>query len=395
VTVTGGIVNGGIGNVVDVVELLESLVTIDSQNPSLQPDSPGEGPLARYVGEWLQRHGIDVSLHEALPDRPNVVATLPGSTGAPTLLFEAHLDTVPCPPGGIGLRREGDRLHGRGTCDTKASLAAMMAALVDLAERDQPRATVVLAGVVDEEFTMHGAAALVDSLPPVLGAVIGEPTSLLPIRAHNGFMRVKLHAHGRAAHSSKAHLGQNAVVDASRAIVALADSLGEDLRTRGGHRLIGPALLTPTMVRGGIAPNVVPDSCEVTLDRRLAPGEQVQDALDELRAAIEAVPAEGTLCLGEPAIGLPGVETAADHPLVVMLTKAIAEVVGEEHEAGGVPYSTDACRLGGVGGIDCVVFGPGSIDQAHTDNEWVDLREVEQAVPILVRLAELAGDVAS
>lgn len=382
-------------SVVDVVGLLEMLVTIDSQNPSLQPDSPGEGPLARYVADWLEGHGIDVSLHDVLPDRPNVIATLPGSPGAPTLLFEAHLDTVPCPPGGIGLRREEGRMHGRGTCDTKASLAAMMAALVDLADRDQPRATVILAGAVDEEFMMQGAAALVDSVPPVLGAVIGEPTSLLPIRAHNGFIRVKLHAHGRAAHSSKAHLGQNAVVDASRAIVALADSLGEDLRTRGGHRLIGPALLTPTMVRGGIAGNVVPDACEVTLDRRLAPGERVQDALDEIRIAIEAVPTEGALCLAEPSIGLPGVETPADHPLVALLTRAIADVLGDERDVGGVPYSTDACRLGGVGGIDCVVFGPGSIDQAHTDHEWVDLCEVEQAVPILVRVAEIAGDVAS
>jgi len=380
---------------VDVVGLLEALVATDSQNPSMQPDSPGEGPLAQHVADWLERHRIDASLHDALPGRPNVIATLPGSPGAPTLLFEAHLDTVPCPPGGIGMRREGDRMHGRGTCDTKASLAAMMAALVDLADRDQPRATVVLAGVVDEEFTMQGAASLIDTVPPVLGAVIGEPTSLLPIRAHNGFIRVKLHAHGRAAHSSKAHLGQNAVVDASRAVVALADSLGEDLRRRRGHRLIGPALLTPTMIRGGIAGNVVPDECEVTLDRRLAPGEQVQDALDEMRSAIEGVPTEGTLRIGDPSIGLPGVETAADHPLVIMLTKAIADVVGEEHEAGGVPYSTDACRLGGVGGIECVVFGPGSIDQAHTDNEWVDVREVVQAVPILVRLAELAGDIAS
>ena len=380
---------------VDVVGLLEALVATDSQNPSMQPDSPGEGPLAQHVADWLERHRIDASLHDALPGRPNVIATLPGSPGAPTLLFEAHLDTVPCPPGGIGMRREGDRMHGRGTCDTKASLAAMMAALVDLADRDQPRATVVLAGVVDEEFTMQGAASLIDTVPPVLGAVIGEPTSLLPIRAHNGFIRVKLHAHGRAAHSSKAHLGQNAVVDASRAVVALADSLGEDLRRRRGHRLIGPALLTPTMIRGGIAGNVVPDECEVTLDRRLAPGEQVQDALDEMRSAIEGVPTEGTLRIGDPSIGLPGVETAADHPLVIMLTKAIADVVGEEHEAGGVPYSTDACRLGGIGGIECVVFGPGSIDQAHTDNEWVDVREVVQAVPILVRLAELAGDIAS
>jgi len=333
-----------------------------------------------------------VTTHDALPGRPNVIAILPGSPGAPNLLFEAHLDTVPCPAGGIGFRIDEQRIYGRGSCDTKASLAAMMVALVRLASSGERRATVLLAGVVDEEATMKGAAALVSVVPPVLGAVIGEPTSLLPIRAHNGFIRVKLHAHGRAAHSSKAHLGHNAVVDASRAVVALTDTLGRDLRERG-HQLIGPALLTPTMISGGIAPNVVPDGCEVTLDRRLSPGEVVQDALDEIRAAVDAVPTEGTLCLGEPSVGLAGVETPADHPLVVMLSRAIGEVLGQEHEAGGVPFSTDACRLGGVGGIDCVVFGPGSIDQAHTDDEWVERREVELAVPILVRLAQLAAEV--
>lgn len=379
---------------IEVTALLEELVQIDSQNPSLQPASPGEGPLARHVAEWLGDHGIAVTLHDALPGRPNAIATLPGSPGAPSLLFEAHLDTVPTPAGGIGFRRDEGRIYGRGSCDTKASLAAMMVALVDLASGVTPRATVILAGVVDEEATMKGAAALIDSVPPVLGAVIGEPTSLLPIRAHNGFVRVTVQARGRAAHSSKAHLGHNAIVDASRAIVALTDTLGRDLRDRG-HQLIGPALLTPTMINGGIAPNIVPDACEVILDRRLSPGEHVLDALEEIRAAIEAVPTEGTLRLGEPSVGLAGIETPADHPLVVMLSRAIADVVGEEHQAGGVPYSTDACRLGGVGGIDCVVFGPGSIDQAHTDDEWVDLHEVELAVPILVQLAERAAEVAA
>lgn len=379
-------------SVVDVIGLLEELVLIDSQNPTLQPHSNGEGELARHVVATLAQHGIDASLQDALLARPNVIARVDGTPGAPTLLFEAHLDTVPCSQGDIGFRREGGRLHGRGSCDTKASLAAMMAALVELAELDGPRATVILAGVVDEEATMQGAAALIDSLPKVMGAIIGEPTSLLPIRAHNGFIRVKLHAHGRASHSSKAHLGQNAVVDASRATVALTDLLGESLRARG-HALIGPALLTPTMVSGGIAPNVVPDACDVTLDRRLAPGERVQDALDEIRATVESVHTEGRLELGEPSVGLPGIETPADHPLVKMLAQAITEVLGDEHEAGGVPYSTDACRLGGVGGLDCVVFGLGSIDQAHTADEWVDLHEAERAVQILVRLAQLCAQV--
>jgi acetylornithine deacetylase/succinyl-diaminopimelate desuccinylase-like protein len=381
----------GVTPALDVEALLGRLVTIDSQNPDLVADSRGELELATAVAEIMVELGMKATLPETLPGRPNVVGVLPG-TSDETLLLEAHLDTVPAPGHEIVVRREGRRLHGRGTCDTKASLAAMLAAVATLSGDPGPRPTVVLAGVVDEEFVMRGAERLLDQVGPVTGVVVGEPTSLRPVRAHNGFIRVRLQVHGRSAHSSRAHLGENAILGAARVVTDLDTAVGERLRGRH-HHLTGPALLTPTMVRGGSAPNVVPDHCEVWLDRRLAPGEEPAAALAEIDDVLERLRVEGTdVRRDAPLISLRGVNTAADHPLVAATERAVASVTGTHHVSSGVTYSTDACFLGRSGDVPCVVLGPGSIDQAHTDDEWVDLDEVVQAVDVFAEVVRQVGD---
>jgi acetylornithine deacetylase len=302
------------------------------------------------------------------------------------LLLEAHLDTVAQPRVGLPVLVEGGRLVGRGACDTKGSLAAMLEAMARLASSDD-HPTIVFAGAVDEEVTMTGSRALVDQLPPVDGAVIGEPTSLLPVRVHNGLARFRIIAHGRSAHTSRAHLGVNAVAAASRAVLAIQDRLVPRLRERG-HPLIGPALATPAVIHGGVASNLVPDLCELTVDRRLAPGEDLAAAFAEIDALLDELRASGDdLEREEPSILLPAVETAGDHRLVRVAEEAVAGVLGRAVTAGGVPYGTDASNLSAVGGVPCIVLGPGSIDQAHTDDEWVSLDEVAQAVDLYVEVA--------
>jgi acetylornithine deacetylase/succinyl-diaminopimelate desuccinylase-like protein len=368
-------------------ELLRHLMAFDSRNPDLAPESPGERPLAEEVAVLLRERGLRTELHDAVGNRPNVVGVLPGTPGQPTVLFEAHLDTVPTPTGGIPVREEGRRLFGRGTCDTKGSLAAMIAAAGRLAELSGPRPTLVVAGVADEEYVMRGAAALPSQIPPVDGVVIGEPTSLAPVRAHNGFIRVRVQVGGRTAHSSKAHLGVNAIVHAARVVTALDDRLGERLRGRP-HALTGPALLSPTMVSGGVAPNIVPDRCEVMFDRRLAPDESAAVALAEIDEVLDRLRADGVVVrLDEPIVALPGMETGQELPIVRAAEQAVADTLGRPVPAHGVTYSTDACFLSGTAGLPCVVLGPGSIDQAHTDDEWVDLDEVATAVDVYVALA--------
>lgn len=365
-------------------ELLETLVRIDSRNPDLAADSQGERPVAEALAEVLDSLGLHTELHDVVDGRPNVIGVLPGDDALPTYVLEAHLDTVPTPEGGIAVRREGGRLYGRGASDTKGSLAAMVGAAERISRRSGPRPTVVVVGAVDEEYVMRGAEALIAQLPAVDGVVIGEPTSLQPVRAHNGLMRVRVVARGAAAHSSKAFLGINAIVAAARCVVALEDRLGTHLLDRH-HPLTGPALLTTTMIEGGIAPNVVPDRCELWLDRRLAPGESPLAALGEIDQVLVDLAAAGVRAeREEPLVALPGLETAADHPLVVAAERVASTAVG-------VTYGTDACYLNGYGGLPCIVLGPGSIDQAHTVDEWIELDQVHAAVELYERLVLAAA----
>lgn len=366
----------------DVVQLLEDLVAIDSVNPSM--GGPGEAKIAELLVEVLGDLGARVSRHEVEPGRPNVVAVLPGDEPC-TVLLEAHLDTVALPLEGPVVRRDGERIVGRGACDTKGSCAAMVGALARLAHEDR-RPTVIFAGTVDEEAAMTGSRALLGRLPDVDGAVIGEPTSLRPVRVHNGLARFRVTAQGVSAHTSRAHLGVNAVSTAARAIVALEDELLPRLRGRA-HPLAGPALLTAAVIHGGVAPNVVPDSCEVLLDRRISPGEDPDAAMEELDGVLDRLRSEGhEIRREDPYILLPAVEAAADHPLVTAAEHAAASVLGRHEPAGGAPYGTDASYLAGVGHIPCVVVGPGSIDQAHSDHEWVSIREVELGVDVYAEL---------
>jgi acetylornithine deacetylase len=321
-----------------------------------------------------------------------VLGALAGAPDRPALLFEAHIDTVPSPPGGIPVERDGDRLTGRGACDCKGALAAMLVAVERLARVDpSARPTILLAGAVDEESSMTGSAALLDSLAgsgvSIGGAVIAEPTSLMPVRAHHGVVRAALTARGRSAHAAKAHLGVNAVNAMARAVTALDEQVGRHLAAVA-HPLAGPALLNATMIRGGTAPNIVPDHCEVILDRRTPPGTTPDAVVAEIEAVLEKRRAAGDdVRLGEPFVALPGVETDGAEAVVVAAERAASAALGRPVTAGGVPFATDACNLLGTGGIPCVVLGPGSIDQAHTVDEWVDLGEVVAAVDVYEAIA--------
>jgi acetylornithine deacetylase len=369
---------------VDAVDLLEELVGIDSSNPA--SGGPGEAGVARLLAGLLADLGLDVALPDTLDGRPNVVAILPGAAGAPTVVFESHMDTVATPTGGLTVERTGERVVGRGACDAKGAAAAMVAAIAELAGSGGAPG-LVFAGVVDEEFELRGSRRLLEQLPPAHAAIVGEPTSLRPVRVHNGLARLVIAAHGRAAHSSRAQLGVNAIAAAARVVTVLETRLLPLLAGRA-HELAGPALVTPTIIQGGVAANVVPDRCEVTVDRRLAPCEDPAAALTELDALLDELRAGGDVIVRhEPSTLLHGVETPADHPLVLAAEDATERVLGERLAAGGATFGTDASNLWGVGGIPCVVLGPGSIDQAHTDEEWVPIGEVRRCVAIYVETA--------
>ncbi|MDI1291079.1 MAG: M20/M25/M40 family metallo-hydrolase [bacterium] len=319
-------------------------------------------------------------------DRCNVLGTLPGDLDY-TVVLEAHLDTVPMPsliaPSGVA----SGRLWGRGSCDTKASMAAMLVAIETISASRASRPTVIFAGVVDEEHAMAGSRALIDRLAGVDAIVVGEPTSLRIVRAHNGCLRFEIEVLGRAAHSSRATIGRNAILDASRVVIALQDLLGRRLENQP-HALTGVGLITPTIVAGGVAPNIVPDSCRLQFDRRVLPGETTASVLDEIDFILEALRAEFGIDSrrSDPWLDLPAVEVAEEHDLVQSALAACHLQLDPCASAIGVPYGTDASIFAGVAGIPSIVVGPGSIDQAHAQEEWVNLAEIRHAVDLYVAM---------
>ena len=373
-----------------VERLLIRYVGTHSVNPAVDGGA-GEADLASLLFSDLRDWGFDPAREPVHPGgRDNVIATLPGREGSPTVMFHAHLDTV-----GLSGKATADALstggnvYGRGACDTKGSLVAMVESLrllesVDVAER----ATVMLVGGIDEEVGGTGAQQLAAAHPEIEMAVIGEPTSLDIATAHKGVLRFDIATTGIPAHSSKPHLGRNAIYAMARVLDLLQTHYLTSLDP-AGHPLAGPATLAVTTIRGGSGFNVVPAECVIGLDRRVIPGENHEELLDEFDSLLAGL--DVTLERRDPFLMTAPLDTPVTDPVVQALKQAREEATGREADPIGVTYGTDASAFAPAG-ISCVVFGPGSIDQAHSDEEWVGIEETAIAAEILAQTAlHLAG----
>lgn len=400
----------------DLVPTLSDLIAIPSVNPmGRDVDGPEylEYRVTDYLEKLFQHQGFRYKRYVVSPKRDNILIRVDGDLplpeqGGPLVLMEAHQDTVPVEGMTIDpwtpTVRDG-RIYGRGSCDIKGGMTAMLGAMVRLRE-EQPRnrPTVVLACVVNEEFGFTGATDLTklwtpgvkpDDLLPKRPdvCVVAEPTSLDVVVAHKGTMRWRIHTHGRASHSSQPHLGDNAVYKMARVLLALEQYAKEVCPTLGSHPLVGKATLSVGLIRGGISVNTVPDRSTIEICRRVLPGEKAADArekvIDWLAAREELQPILGAI-EHEPAF-ISGFSLSDDN------NGALAERLGEvSHRITGrgkrigVPYGTDASRIAAAD-VPSVVFGPGSIDQAHTCDEWLPLDELPQAAEVLYEFCRTWG----
>ncbi|TAM83330.1 MAG: M20 family peptidase [Acidobacteria bacterium] len=367
---------------------LADLVSINSVNPQYA-GGPGEAALAAYVGDYLTRNDISFKLQPVFDGRPNVIARLEGRPGGRTLILEAHMDTA----SELGMSRkpfepvrEGNRMFGRGACDAKGGLAAMLHALKVLRDAKlQPKASVVLVAAVDEEFSFRGIAKFLENEVKADGAIVAEPTSLDIVIASKGVLRWRLRTHGRAAHSSKPHLGINAVAKMAKVIVAVEERF-PPLFEKRRHQLVGSPTLNVGIISGGIQVNQVPDSCVIEIDRRLIAGETKESVRGEFESFLAELRAHDPEL--EVEVEAPTIE---DYPLETPVTERIVQVVmGVSQEVAGrgraigVPYGSDASKLAKAG-IPAVILGPGSIDQAHAAEEFVELDQVALAAEIYAR----------
>jgi acetylornithine deacetylase/succinyl-diaminopimelate desuccinylase family protein len=368
------------------LELLERLVGFDTQNP------PGNGvACARCIGEILAGAGFGVAYQNYLPNHANVVAEFSNGEG-PNFAFNTHIDVVPAGDGWSSdpfrVARRGDRVQARGACDAKGSLAAMMAAGIALATRKaQWRGRLLLVFVGDEEAASSGAKHYVASAPRIDYAVIGEPTSNQVVTAHKGSLRPLVRVKGQAAHSGAPDLGVNAIFGAAHLLVALEKFAGDVSARR--HPLCGGASLTVTRIAGGEADNVVPDSCNLLIDRRMTPGEDPDACKAELEAlfarAQRAQGVEIELVKWCETTGGP-TETLADSAFV-QTALALSQIHGAA--AVGVRGLLGACDLVHFNAVGAtgIVLGPGDLAVAHKPDEFVPIAELEAAAAIYRDLA--------
>lgn len=371
-----------------MLDTLADLVRINSVNPNYAGGVP-ELEVAEYVEQFFARRGIETRRQEVYPQRPNVIARIAGRDPTRRIVLEAHLDTVSVQ--GMTIEpwtphiRNG-RLYGRGACDTKAGLAAMMHAVARLAEEQiVPSCEVWLAATIDEEFSYRGVWALCNS-PPLQAAVaiVAEPTDLQPVIASKGVVRFKIETRGRSSHSSKPHLGVNAIVEMSHVIAALEqDALRLARRT---HPLLGPATCNVGVIQGGVQVNFVPDRCEIEVDRRMLPDETTEQVMAHYQALLENLARERPqldAVLQPPMLTDLPLETDAATPAVRTLVDVL-ESLRLNSKLIGVPFGSDASKFG-ARGIPSMILGPGSIDQAHAAEEYVECQQVITAAEIYFR----------
>lgn len=365
----------------ELTETLARLISINSINPEW--NGPGEQEAGCLVRDFFEAAGLEVWVEEVLPGRSNVMARLPGRDSTRSVLLEAHLDTVSVadmtiPPFDPVIEK--GKMFGRGSCDTKAGLAAMMHAMAGLhREGLVPPCDVYLAAVVDEENAFRGVLRLIDwmtarGIRPE-AALVAEPTGLLAVRCNKGVLRWQIETRGVAAHSSKPHLGRNAITAMARVICRL-EEYHATLRERT-HPIVGEGTCTIALIEGGAQINFVPERCLISLDRRMLPGETGAQVLAEYRALLADFP-DAEVIVHEPRLSDEAMETAADSPLVLAATAVLREL-GLDPSPAGVPFGCDATKLHRAG-IPSLIFGPGSIDQAHAAVEYVDLDQVELAL---------------
>lgn len=364
--------------------LLAELVSINSINPEW--DGPGEADLVGFLVDSFRSASIPTWTEEVLPGRSNLYARIEGRDSSRAVLLEAHTDVVSV--SGMTIDPfdpvvEDGRLYGRGACDTKGGLASMIEAFRAIREEgEKPPHDIWLAAVIDEEHAFRGVLAAIewfrDRGVHFGGAVVAEPTSLVPVTANKGVLRWQFETRGVAAHSSRPEIGVNAISIMAE-LVARLDRHHETL-SRRSHPLVGSPTGSIGLIEGGDQVNFVPERCTISLDRRLLPGESAASALAEYERLIEEFP-EGRVRMLPPTLSDEAMETPPDSPVVRAALRQL-ESMRLPARAAGVPFGCDATKLSRAG-IPSIIFGPGSIDQAHGAVEWVDLEEVELAFAFL------------
>lgn len=372
-----------------IVNLVKALVDFESAAP------PGnEYEIGMYLAECLQSLGMEVELQKAAEKRFNVIGRLKGSGKKPaTLIYNGHIDVVPAgdeklwtnPP--YRCTQVGDRLYGRGTSDMKGSIGAALCA-IEVLRRSQVRleGDLLVALVVDEEVSNLGMKKLLAEGIKADYCLVGEPTNLEIAIGHRGVMAFKISVAGKSVHAAQAGQGINAIYHAAK-IIDGVKRLNQEIGKRT-HPLFGAATVTATTINGGIKVNVVPDHCEVMVDRRLVPGETKEQCIQEIEIMLEQLKRddEEMNCTYEVTTFCPPGGISESEAIVSLLKKEITGTLGQKPVIKGFEATCEASLVMEGARIPTVIFGPGSIRQAHNIDEYIEIDQLVKATEIFANL---------
>lgn len=371
------------------IDRLQQMVSIPSVSSTQKSLDIGNRKVVERLANWLDDLGFKTVIQaiEGEPNKANLIATL--GSGDNGLVFAGHTDTVPCDedlwqqnPFDVSIR-EG-KAYGLGATDMKGFFPTVMAAIEPYLNKPIKHPIIIIA-TADEETAMTGAKALTrDLIPHARYAVIGEPTSMQPIRMHKGVMMESVRISGRSGHSSNPSLGHNAL-DVMHDVLTDLKGFRQELQSKNQHQ--GFEINVPTMnfgcIHGGDNPNRICGQCELEFDLRPLPGMSLDDLRQLMDKRLDTIAEKNQIAIKREALfdGIAAFEQPADSTLV----QTVERLTG--HSASSVAFGTEAPFLQQLG-WEVVVMGPGSIDQAHQPDEFIDLSQLDDAVTVLQGLIE-------
>jgi len=371
----------------DPIDLLKSLVSINSVNPDLVPGGAGEARIGDFCAAWFEARGFEVHRIETRQGRPSIVGIAHGTGGGRSIMFNGHYDTV-----SVGsydgdaldpVIRDG-KLYGRGSFDMKGGVAAMMVAAAR-ANAKGTRGDILVACVADEEYASFGTEDVAARFKAD-AAIVTEPSHLELTVAHRGFVWFDVTVHGRAAHGSRPELGIDAIAKAGKFLVVL-EEYDKRLRANPTHALLKSGSVHASLISGGEEKSSYPAECRISLERRTIPGETPATVQAELQAMIDEIAASDPDFRASLKADLdrPPFEVAESEPIVSTLDRIASVCLGRTPKRRGEPFWTD-CAILQAAGIPCVMFGADGAG-AHAATEWTDVKSVETLADILTETA--------
>lgn len=376
----------------EITEIITKLVSIEGHKDVEQRESK----VTEYIKDVFEKENIHVECVEVEENRPNILGKIVGENEEIHLMFNGHTDTVP----GYNMDYEpfkpfikDGNIYGRGSADMKGGIAAMMAAMIAVKRQGlKLKNTVVFAGVIDEEERSKGTEELIKENVVSDYVVIAEPTNLRVCTTHKGMEWIEVVFKGKATHGSRPHEGKNAIYMASEFCRMINEEL-EPVIAKREFNLLGCGTINIGCIKGGDDPNIVPDSCSVQIDRRWLPDETLEfihkEIIDYATKAAEKFKGKCEIRamreLTASMINAP-YSIDANNELVVSALDIAEKVIGKKLPARDFPAWSDAGLLSNHTKAECIILGPGNINQAHANDEFCSIDEILKASEIYFNL---------